>query len=207
MQTTTPAVPLELLTGPTYTYNTYRNLVDELLAKGQTTGNNHSEAMLHYTRMNQQRMKRWDKTAQVPETFISLLVDLKRPQHWLILTEAWCGDAAQSIPFLAKLAEVSERISLDLVLRDQNTALMAAFLTNGAQSIPKLIACDAQTGEVCFTWGPRPALLQEKVLAYKANPAGQTQEEFIASIHRWYTDNKNQAIAAEFEKLLKPFTL
>lgn len=207
MQTSTPALPSELLTGPTYTYGTYRSLVDELLAKGQTTGENHSEAMLHYTRMNQQRMKRWDKTALVPETLERLLGGLKQPQRWIVLTEAWCGDAAQSIPFLVKMAEVSASISLDLVLRDQNSALMAAFLTNGAQSIPKLIACDVATGEVCFTWGPRPAVLQEKVIAYKANPAGQTQEEFIASIHRWYTDNKNQAIAAEFEVLLKPFTL
>ena len=39
-------------------YAEYRNLIDSLLAEGKTTGENHSEAYLNYTRMNVQRMKR-----------------------------------------------------------------------------------------------------------------------------------------------------
>ncbi len=61
------------------TYPTYRSLIDSLLAQNKTTGHNHSEAYLDYTRMNVQRMSRWDKTAKArqsemewrPEAFVS----------------------------------------------------------------------------------------------------------------------------------------
>ena len=54
-------------------YPSYRNLVDELLAQGQTTGPDDSEAMLHYTKMNVQRMNRVDKTAVLSEEILETL--------------------------------------------------------------------------------------------------------------------------------------
>ena len=44
-----------------YTYKQYRDKVSQLLAADKTTGENHSEAMIHYTLMNVHRMKRLDK--------------------------------------------------------------------------------------------------------------------------------------------------
>ena len=59
---------------------------------------------------------------------------------WLVLTEAWCGDAAQSLPIINKMAEVSDNITLRLILRDENLDVMDQFLQNGrSRSIPKLI--------------------------------------------------------------------
>ncbi|WP_245949482.1 thioredoxin family protein [Echinicola strongylocentroti] len=134
-------------------YSDYRALIDRLLLENKTTGDNHSEAMMDYTRINVQRMKRWDKTAKVSETAAASVQKIDRNQVWLVLTEAWCGDAAQNIPYIEKLAGLNDKIQLKYILRDENLEVMDEFLTNGGRSIPKLIALDAASLEILFTWG------------------------------------------------------
>ena len=43
-------------------YGAYEQLIADLLAGGRTTGPDQSEAFIHYTQLNQQRMHRLDKT-------------------------------------------------------------------------------------------------------------------------------------------------
>ncbi|MGH1438422.1 MAG: thioredoxin family protein, partial [Lewinella sp.] len=71
-----------------YTYTEFRQLADQLLAKGQTTGENHSEAMLHYTELNVTRMNRLDKRSRLTEETLAALQKIERPLVWLTLTEA-----------------------------------------------------------------------------------------------------------------------
>ena len=103
------------------TYSEYRAMVDELVANNQTTGANQSESYLDYTRMNQKRMSRWDKTAKVGVEMETLIKSIQHNQVWLVITEAWCGDAAQSLPYISKLAEMNSNIKLRLALRDERT--------------------------------------------------------------------------------------
>ena len=60
----------------------------------------------------------------------------------LVLAEGWCGDAAQILPVINKIAEYSSLIDLKVVCRDENPELMDQFLTNGSKSIPKVIIID-----------------------------------------------------------------
>ena len=73
-----------------------------------------------------------------------------------IRDRGWCGDAAQILPVINKMAEVSDKIDLRIVLRDDNENLMNLFLTNGTKSIPKLIIIDKATNKVINDFGPRP---------------------------------------------------
>ncbi|WP_194774251.1 thioredoxin family protein [Pararhodonellum marinum] len=184
-------------------YTQYKTLIYNLLAEGRTTGSNHSEAMLGYTFINLQRMSRWDKTAKVSIEAQAQVQQIREKQTWLILTEAWCGDAAQNIPYLVKLAGSNPLIKVKFILRDENPDLMEAFLTNGTRSIPKLVAIREKDLSVAFTWGPRPQLLQEKYQVYKANPELMEKKAFAESVHLWYAKNKNQALEAEFLNLLR----
>ena len=184
------------------TYTQYRSLINDLLAQGKTTGDNHSEAMLDYTRMNVRRMVRWDKTAVVSAELQEKMAQINTPQTWLVLTEAWCGDAAQSIPFMVKAASYSSLVDIRFILRDEHPRVMDAYLTNGGRSIPKLIALQNENLEELFTWGPRPQVLQQQYLAYIEDPKGISQEEFIESIHLWYAKDKNANIDAEFLTLI-----
>src|SRR5690625_5366915 len=83
-----------------YTYESYRNLIDELLEDNKTTGPNQSEEMVQYTKMNVHRMKRLDKQVEVNEDLIERVKQIKKTVVWLVITEGWCGDAAQIIPAL-----------------------------------------------------------------------------------------------------------
>jgi len=88
-------------------YSSYRNLVDELLAKGETTGPDNSEAMLHYSKMNVQRMNRVDKTTVLGEELLSTLANIQGKYRFLVITEGWCGDAAQIVPIINKVVSVA----------------------------------------------------------------------------------------------------
>ncbi|TAE48641.1 MAG: thioredoxin family protein, partial [Cytophagales bacterium] len=45
-----------------YSYKEYRQIADNLLLENKTTGFEQSEELTEYTRLNIQRMNRWDKT-------------------------------------------------------------------------------------------------------------------------------------------------
>ncbi len=120
---------------------------------------------------------------------------------WLIITEGWCGDAAQSIPVIERIAAAAENIETRYVLRDENLGLMDAYLTNGARSIPKLIALDAETLAELGTWGPRPRAAMDYFLEMKS--IGLDKSEMMEKLQRWYNEDRNQAIQNEFQQLLE----
>lgn len=184
-----------------HTYEEYLALMDQLVVDKKTTGPIQTPEYAEYTRLNQFRMHRLDKTTQLNLDLQQLALAVDAPQTWYVLTEGWCGDAAQNIPVMAKVAELNSAITLRLLLRDEHPEIMDAYLTNGGKSIPKLIALDANGAEL-FTWGPRPKRLQDLYVAYKANPT-QPYPEFQADIQRWYNADKTQSVQQELTELMK----
>ena len=181
----------------------YIKLIDDLLLDGRTTGPNQSDAMFNYGKLNRQRMHRLEKTVVLNESLREKVQNNKRTMIWLVITEGWCGDAAQNIPIIEKIAEASNgSIETRYVLRDENLELMDAYLTNNARSIPKLIALDAAGGlEEIGTWGPRPAPSMD--LFIELRNRGVEKPLIMENLQRWYIADKNQTIQAEFEKLLE----
>src|SRR5215217_44154 len=92
------------------TFAEYIKLIDDLLLEGKTTGPNQSEAMFNYGKLNRQRMHRLEKTAVLNDSLKEKVQSVRRPVIWLILTEGWCGDAAQNIPIIEKIAAESPNI-------------------------------------------------------------------------------------------------
>ncbi|MDR7129106.1 hypothetical protein J2X69_001441 [Algoriphagus sp. 4150] len=183
-------------------YSEYREMINQMLAEDKTTGTNHSESYLNYTKMNVQRMNRWDKTAKISTELDKVVTSISFPQVWLVITEAWCGDAAQSLPFIAKLAELNPLIKLKFVLRDENPDLMDAYLTEGARSIPILIGLNGDLSKELFVWGPRPEFLQNRLKAYKLDSQNITATEFADGTHLWYARDKNQSLSNELLPLI-----
>lgn len=186
------------------TYTQYRDLIDRLLAEGKTTGTNHSEDMVEYTRMNMHRMRRMEKNTVLHDDVIQVLLSVQTKMIWVVLTEAWCGDAAQNLPAIVKIADASPLIELKLLLRDENPELMDQYLTNGGRSIPKLIALDADTMEVLGTWGPRPVPAQELVLAAKAKD--MPFKEMAEHLHGWYAKDKSNILQMELRDLISEWS-
>jgi len=180
-------------------YAAYRNLVDTCVDEGRTTGPKQSEALVHYTKLNAQRMKRLDKTTQLTPALRERASQLQRRYQWLVLTEAWCGDAAQLLPLIHAVAATSDRIALRMVLRDEHDDLMQRYLTRGGRSIPKLIVHDADSGEERGSWGPRPAGAQALVDELR----NQDHSIVTERLQRWYNQDKNQEAQQELLDLLR----
>lgn len=181
-------------------YETYRTLVSNLLANGKATGPLQSEALTNYSLLNDRRMKRLNKTLQISEDTIATINSIKEPQTWLTITEGWCGDAAQNLPVINKIAAINPNINLKVVLRDENLELMDLFLTNGGRAIPKLIALDAEHN-VIFTWGPRPSVATKMVLDYKAKN-GNLDAQFKQDLQVWYNKDKGKSVQEDIVRLL-----
>lgn len=194
---------IEAALAQSYTYSAYRSFVAELVEQGKTTGPNQSEFYVDITRLNQSRMDRLDKKARFTPEMEAGLANLTKKYTFLVLTEAWCGDAAQTTPLLNHMAKASPNIDLHFALRDENSELMDHFLTDGGRSIPKVIIMDAATQNVLGSWGPRPTPAQEMAMAYKYKPAPKEEYSvFNVALHKWYAKDKTKTSQEELLTLL-----
>ena len=183
------------------TYSGYRTQITSLLQEGKSSGNEQSEALTHYSELNEVRMNRLDKTMKVSDENCQRLQNLKRNYIWLVISEGWCGDAAQILPVITKMAEQSEKIELKIVFRDENEALMNLFLTNGTKSIPKLIFLEKNTLEVLGDFGPRPKGAVQLISDYKTIH-GIVDETAKTQLQLWYLHDKGISIQNEILDLL-----
>ena len=179
--------------------STYFQLISDLAKDNKTTGTNQSEAMVHYTQMNAKRMQRWLKTMKLSDEFTEIVSDITFQLNILVVTEGWCGDAAHNTPFIEALAELNKNITVRYILRDENTDVIDAYLTNGGRSIPKLIAF-TNNGEELFTWGPRPEPAQE--LYEEGKTQGKPYPELAADLQVWYNKDKGKTFMKELGILL-----
>lgn len=181
-------------------YASYRSLVKLLVEDNSNSGIEKSESLAEYTKLNDRRMNRWDKTFKISDADKTILSNFNDNISWLVITESWCGDAAHIVPVLNKMAEFIN-INFRVVLRDENLELMDMFLTNGAQSIPKLVMIDNVSGEVLNTYGSRPEEATKMVIDYKEKH-GSLTPEFKEELQLWYNKNKGQAIVSDITKIL-----
>jgi hypothetical protein len=184
-----------------YSYAEYRKLASDLVAQGKPTGHDLSEALAHYAELNETRMNRLEKTITIADEIIQKLQNCSKNYIWLVLAESWCGDAAQILPVIHKMSEVSPAIQFNIVLRDDHDALMQQFLTNGGKAIPKLIILDAQTLEVVADWGPRPQGAKQLIVDYKS-VHGVVDETAKIELQKWYLHDKGSSIQQEILEIM-----
>jgi thiol-disulfide isomerase/thioredoxin len=186
-----------------YSYPEYRKLMADLLIEGKSTAVEQTEERTHYSELNETRMHRLDKTMKITEENATVLKNLSKSYLWLVLTESWCGDAAQILPVLNKMAlESNKKIELKLALRDENEDLMNHFLTNKGKAIPKLIILDKTTGNVVENWGPRPQGAIDLIENYKEK-FGVIDETAKTELQLWYLHDKGLSTQNEIIRLLQ----
>lgn len=184
--------------GNEFSYSELLNLVKTLFAKNLVTGLEQSEAKLEATKINIQRFDRIYKTTALNEDLKNALKNIKTPQIWYLIVEGWCGDCAQIVPVIARIAEASDKVELKIILRDENPEFMDAYLTNGGKSVPKLISYNKHTGEELYQWGPRPQKIRAMVKSFKQENPEVNHDEFVKNVHTWYAQDKTQSIQNDF---------
>jgi hypothetical protein len=105
----------------------------------------------------------------------------------------WCGDAANTLPVLARLADLIPGMELRILERDQYPDVMNRYLTNGTRSIPMVIALDLEFREL-GRWGPRPVVLQEWMLGHKKTMPTPQRYTYARG---WYARDKGESTLRE----------
>ena len=182
-------------------YSAYRTFVSKSIGEGKSTGNEQTPDLLHYSELNEVRMNRLEKTLKMDSEVLKTLQNLKSKQTWLVVSEGWCGDAAQILPIIKLMADSSENIDLKIVFRDENEDLINQFLTNGAKSIPKLIILNENL-EVINHWGPRPEAAKNLIIDYKAKH-GIVDETAKIALQKWYLEDKGISTQKEIVAMLQ----
>lgn len=197
MSDNTHPIDRELLENA-YDYESFNRKVAALFDQGRSTNEDNSESMLNYTDLNLRRTDRWNKRGELSKELEERLADFPVPMYWLVITEGWCGDSAQVLPFLHKMEQASTDLKLFIILRDEYPEVMDAFLTNGARSIPKLIALNAETMEVLGSWGPRPSEIQQVYMKEREDPAIENRKA-SENLHLWYARDKGNTLQEEIK--------
>jgi len=197
---TTKAIIADALSNA-MTYDAFKSLVKELSATGGTSGPEQTDAYKEYTVLNDQRMKRWDKTLKIADEKVDKISRFKQKIVWLVITESWCGDAAPTLPVMNKITQLNPNIDLKIVMRNQYPELMDLFLTDGKMSIPKLIMIDQNTYEVLGSWGPLPGKAMMLASEYKEQH-GQLTAEFKEDLQVWFNADKGKHTLLDLMELL-----
>ena len=182
------------------TYKEYKQKFIEVVNSTDVEKLDESERELfEYKKLNLVRSERIDKSYEVSAELTAEIQNIKEKQLWMVITETWCGDSAQNLPYLVKMAALNPNIDFRIILRDSNPEIMDLYLTNGTRSIPKLVAFDTEGNEL-FTWGPRPKAAHELIKQLKSE--GIVKPELYEKLHLWYGRNRGKDIEAEFTELL-----
>ncbi len=187
-----------------FTYAQYVSMLEDLVKRNATTGEDQSEEKVSATKLNFQRMQRIEKSFTPDTELRDLIAGIEVPVTWVVLTEGWCGDASQNLPVINKIAQISNgNVSLKLVLRDEHPLLMDQFLTNGARAIPKLICINPANQKLLGTWGPRPKTIQQMISDLKAENPTISHKDLMYNLHLFYAKDKGQSLQSELKTVLK----
>ena len=150
----------------------------------------------------QKNAELWDavwRRAVVPDEFVARVNALSGAWHLLVLSADWCGDAVNTLPAIARLAELADNTDLRILERDANVDLMDTHLTGTSRSIPAVIVLDDHYVERGW-WGPRPYELQRWVLN-----EGQALEksERYKHVRGWYARDRALTTLDEVVSLME----
>ena len=175
-------------------YHQYQ--VDFESKKGNTAELQYGE----YIALNHHRSERIEKRFTVDSEVQEILKKVPQ-QHWLVISEHWCGDAAQTVPIMNKLVESSQgKIKIKLIYRDVYPELIDAHLTNGGKAVPKIIQSNHEM-QFIRDWGPRPAEAQKLVKELRSNP--ETASNYAEPLHKWYARDKQKSTMKELINLAR----
>jgi hypothetical protein len=139
------------------------------------------------------------RRAETPDSVVRDIESVGGAWHLLVVTEDWCGDAVNTVPVLAAIANRARNLDLRILSRDANPDLIDAHLTGRSRSIPIVIVLDGQYVERAW-WGPRPAPLQGWVV-----DAGRalTPEDRYRAVRQWYARDRGTTTLAELLATLR----
>ena len=177
----------------------YEQKFEEILTGNTKVGIYQEDDIQLYTKLNEARQSRWLEKVELLPELVALLQNLTAPQHWVVITEPWCGDASHITPIIHLLQSATYKVSIDFQLRDSASEI-EKYLYKGAKAIPILIVRD-ENGKDLFHWGPRPAPAQD--LYIKLKGSYEPYEDMKITLQKWYNNDKGVTLQKELLEKFK----
>lgn len=131
--------------------------------------------------------------ARLPDDLVAEASRIPGGRHLVALSEDWCGDAVNTLPVVARLAEEAGW-EFRVLGRDDNPDLMDSHLTNGrSRSIPIVIVYDEDFNEIGW-WGPRPREIQTWVMDEGLSMSSPDRYKVIRT---WYAKDRGRTTLSE----------
>jgi hypothetical protein len=150
--------------------------------------------------VNQEFWRASMKRARVPAELVERLSSLPERRYLLALTEDWCGDAVNSLPYVARMTEAVPQLDLRVLERDRNPDLMDTHLSGTARAIPVVIILDEKYRELGW-WGSRPEPLQRWMKSEEARQLDKS--DLYREVRRWYARDQGRTLLEEIALLLE----
>ncbi len=116
----------------------------------------------------------------------------------LVLADDWCGDAVNTVPVIARLADACPNLQLRILGREEFPEIMDRHLTGASRSIPVAILIDERGTERGW-WGPRPRVLQRW---FEDVGRGMDKAERYPRLRRWYARDRGVSTCEEIADLV-----
>jgi hypothetical protein len=179
------------------------------------------EAFVEGSTTYQQELQQRLATVQLDVAAQSFFAELSEPTYVLVLTEDWCGDSLFNLPILARIVEAAPGLRMRIFVREQHSALAAAYARRNIVNIPVFTFFDAQFHEL-GTWVERPQLAHDRYTTWLAeNPLVYTirsdrtlsdeakrirlrpiYEQLRVQMEHWYADQLQDATIHELRHVL-----
>jgi hypothetical protein len=140
------------------------------------------------------------KAATVEDEAVTRVQRLGTHRRLLVVAEDWCGDSANTLPYLARLVELAPEV-LDLRIVDSSVgrSVMEAHKTpDGRAATPAVVVLD-EAGTFVAAWIERPSLLQKWYLE-KENELSRT--DLLDQKYKWYEEDRGKSTIREIVELL-----
>ena len=193
-----PTAECLILDAPAGPDRAIRADLEELYHQGRT--------YIEFRDAAERRVEAWHDhyaQAQVPDALLSRLAALPGTWHLLVVAEDWCGDSANTIPYVAKLDDVADNLTMRIIDSEVGRAIMDAHLTpDGRPATPTVILLTEDFEEAgCFV--ERPRILQDWWL----ESAEQLEhEDRLEQKYAWYDEDQGQETLKEIVELIEAAT-
>jgi hypothetical protein len=151
----------------------------------------------------EQHAAQWRDTyrlAKVADDVVARATAVGGPWRLAVIVEDWCGDAVNTVPYLARLAELAPGLELRVFDREHNADLMDAHLgPGGARAIPVVVVYDAQGAEHGW-WGSRPGPL---TAWFEAEGRALEKSERYRHIRTWYARDRGRTTVHEVLQIVE----
>jgi len=132
--------------------------------------------------------------AVAPDALVAKMESIPGTWRLLVVAEDWCGDSANTIPYLAKLVDRADNLDMRIIRSDVGKDIMEAHRTpDGRAATPTVVLLNDRFEEVgCFV--ERPSTLQTWFL----DAENELEEEALyEQKYAWYDDDQGQHTISE----------